>query len=287
MGRKEAEQPTMRQGCPPEKPLFCGIEPVTVMGVTVSGPWICGVDEADCHEKLPKQPTKKACPASTIDCGDIIPSLAGKGICGADEAECKSLDNISKVCGEGSMSSGASGMGGGLGAAGGAGAGWGRQACPPEKPLDCGDFFGVLKGICGASEAECRKFLFTMGRKEAEQPTMRQGCPPEKPLFCGIEPVTVMGVTVSGPWICGVDEADCHEKLPKQPTKKACPASTIDCGDIIPSLAGKGICGADEAECKFLDNISKVCGEGSMNGGGSLLGGGLGGGAGAGSNPWG
>merc|ERR1712038_323335 len=87
-----------------------------------------------------------------------------------------------------------------------------RQACPPEKPLDCGDFFGVLKGICGASEAECRKFLFTMGRKEAEQPTMRQGCPPEKPLFCGIEPVTVMGVTVSGPWICGVDEADCLEK---------------------------------------------------------------------------
>ena len=52
-------------------------------------------------------------------------------------------------------------------------------------------------------------------------------------------------------------------------------------------MAGKGICGADEAECKFLDNISKVCGKGSMNGGANVLGGGLGGGAGAGSNPWG
>ena len=70
--------------------------------------------------------------------------MAGKGICGADEAECKSLDNISKVCGEGSMSSGASGMGGGLGAAGGAGAGWGRQACPPEKPLDCGGKYPLI-----------------------------------------------------------------------------------------------------------------------------------------------
>ena len=46
------------------------------------------------------------------------------------------------------------------------------------------DFFGVLKGICGASEAECRKFLFTMGRKEAEQPTIRQACPAST-IDCG------------------------------------------------------------------------------------------------------
>ena len=32
-----------------------------------------------------------------------------------------------------------------------------------------------MKGICGASEAECRKLLFVGGRKEAEQPSMRPG----------------------------------------------------------------------------------------------------------------
>ena len=37
------------------------------------------------------------------------------------------------------------------------------------------DFFGILKGICGASEAECRKLLFVGGRKEVEQPSMRPG----------------------------------------------------------------------------------------------------------------
>ena len=35
------------------------------------------------------------------------------------------------------------------------------------------DVFGILKGICGADVAECRKFLFLGGRKEDEQPTMR------------------------------------------------------------------------------------------------------------------
>ena len=39
------------------------------------------------------------------------------------------------------------------------------------------DVFGILKGICGADVAECRKFLFLGGRKEDEQSTMRQACP--------------------------------------------------------------------------------------------------------------
>ena len=54
--------------------------------------------------------------------------------------------------------------------------------------------------------------------------------------------------------------------------------------DINQSLAG--ICGADEAECKFLDNISKVCGDGSMSGGaggGAMGGGAVGGAAGSGA----
>ena len=47
------------------------------------------------------------------------------------------------------------------------------------------DVFGILKGICGDDVAECRKFLFLGGRKEAKQPTMRQACSAEKPLDCG------------------------------------------------------------------------------------------------------
>ena len=35
------------------------------------------------------------------------------------------------------------------------------------------DVFGILEGICGYDVAECRKHLFSGGRKEVEQPTMR------------------------------------------------------------------------------------------------------------------